>query len=158
MPDRIVIVDAHRANEAIPTFELKQMMGRVSRGDDTKPGHVDFILGMTKYDKVKARIDANEKNQVVSQLAEDLDVICFYLMPEISNGSVRSIDGVKRWYERSLNSFQGNTVDVPVIVEHLKECQCVIGIGNNILPTVLGQASARFYFRPAHILQWTANF
>ena len=158
MPDRIVIVDAHRANERIPTFELKQMMGRVSRGDDTKPGHVDFVLGMTKYEKVVEQVNANDKYQVESKLAEDLDIICFHLMPEIGSGAVRNVDAVKRWYERSLNAFQGNDIDIQMIVDRLQECNCVIAFQNNLIPTVLGQAAARFYFQPIHVMEWTKNF
>lgn len=158
MANRVIIVDAHRANERIPFFELKQMMGRVSRGNDTEPGKVDFVLGAAKYENVVADIKANAKYQVKSTLADDIDELAFHINAEISRGTIRTADDISRWYSRSLSFVQGKTCDIPQILDTLQDYGCIVVIEPRLQPTLLGLASARYYLTPARIHSLSESF
>lgn len=158
MADRVIIVDAHRAGQKVPFHEIKQMMGRVSRSGDKDEGKVDLIVGMSKYEGVEQDIAANKQYLIKSVLAQSVDEISFHAMAEISRGVIKTTADLQNWYERSLSFAQGNKVSFKKIIDHLSACESVITIKSNILPTLLGHASARYYFTPLNIFEWKRNF
>ena len=158
MADRVVIIDCHRANEPVPVYELKQMMGRVSRGGDTKAGHVDFVVGCTKSDYLEKQVKNGMKYNVQSQLVGEMDQVCFHVISEICNGRINQIDDIQKWYDRSLSKFQGNTLDTDEVINTLKSYDSIMLLKRNIVPTILGQLSSRLYFTPKQIFEWVSNF
>lgn len=158
MANRVIIIDAHRAKEKIPYFELKQMMGRVSRSGDSDSGKVDFILGMNKYDAVHEEIISNKKYIIKSSFASSFDELCFHLISEISSGNVSNISDMENWYNRSLSAFQGNKISWNDVVDELVRCESILKIKNNLLPTNLCHLAAKYYFCPFKVYQWMNNF
>ncbi len=158
MANRVIIIDAYRAGEKVPYFELKQMMGRVSRSGDTDSGKVDLILGMGKHDEIYEEITSNKKYVIKSYLASTYEELCFHLMPEISSGKITNIKEMQDWYRRSLSSFQNNQIDWNDVIEELSKCESIIKIKNNIIPTKLCHLASKYYFCPFKIYQWMTNF
>ncbi len=158
MANRVIIIDAHRAKERIPYFELKQMMGRVSRSGDSGMGKVDFILGMTKHDEIYDEVTTNKKYIVKSSFASTFEELCFHLAPEISAGNVSNIQDIEKWYNRSLSAFQGDRVNWDDVIDEMVSCEALLRIKNNFIPTTLCHLAARYYFSPFKIYQWMNNF
>lgn len=158
MADRVIIIDAHRAGQNVPIYELKQMMGRVSRGGDIKPGHVDFIVGVTKNNSVQDDILNSPKYKIESTIGNNIEELCFHIMAEISRGVIKTKDDILNWYKRSLHAFQNGTLNIDEIIDILKSYESILLVKNNIEPTILGKASSSLYFYPSKIYQWMCNF
>lgn len=159
MADRVVIVGARRGNSVVPISELKQMMGRAGRkqGSMEAIAEVDVIVEDSDAEYLEEGL-ADDSGMDVLSVMNALDEVCFHILPEISAGRVRDKATARQWFSRSFRHLQGGELDVQEVFDALLELEAVKKGAGRFTTTMLGEASAMFYFHPADVLSWKMNF
>ena len=153
----MVVVGARRGNTNIPISEMKQMMGRAGRKHGAGESEVDVIVEESDELYLEEGMEDDEGMKVISVL-DDIDSICFHILPEIASGRVKNLETARHWFSRSFRAVQGGKVDMREVFDTLVEYESIVERGGRVSTTPLGDASCMFYFHPADVLTWKTNF
>lgn len=158
MSDVVIVVGTKRGKEDVSTIELRQMTGRAGRkhGGETALAHI--IVEDDRIDEVREGLEHGANMDVNSSFG-DIDKLIFHLMPEIAAERVVNLYTATKWYDRSLSSFQGNTVDFQKVFEKMAEMGVIkLSPSDDIRPTNVGKIAADLYFHPGDVKSWLDNF
>jgi replicative superfamily II helicase len=134
------------------------MMGRAGRKHGLgTTAEVDVIVEESDEEYLAEGMKDDSGMDVLSVLS-DLDELCFHILPEISAGRVRDKATAREWFRRSFRALQGGEFDPQEVFDALVELEAAQMGAGRISTTMIGEASAMFYFHPADVAAWKMNF
>lgn len=157
MADRVIVVGAKRARQAVPISEIKQMVGRGGRKHNGEVCHATVIVEEDVAGDVEQGMDDSESFVVKSSMAES-DSLAFHLLPEICNERVSCTKTATEWFNRSFGAFQNQTPEVSKAFTILEAVEAVGWDGPKLRATPLGKIASRLYFHPGDVWAWRDNF
>lgn len=157
MADRVIVVGAKRARQAVPISEIKQMVGRGGRKHDGQVCLATVVVESELCEEVEQAMH-DEGSFVVRSSMSDADTLAFHLLPEICNEKVADEATAIRWYERSFAQFQDMKPDIEKSFRVLLACDAVGWDGKILRATALGKIASRLYLHPADVWAWRDNF
>ena len=157
MADRVIVVGAKRARQAVPISEIKQMVGRGGRKHDDSVCLATVVVESELADDVERGMEDSESFVVESSMS-DSDTFAFHILPEICNEKVTDEVTAAIWYERSFAKFQGQKPNIPKSIKMLEVCEAVGWDGDRLKATPLGKIASRLYLHPSDVWAWRDNF
>ncbi len=165
---RVVIVGDTCGLSPVPTWDINQMAGRAGRPRYDPRGDVYILVPESK--KIQSINRLKKQDLIKSTLLDFVGTaevphyktLAFHIVAEINQGNVKTPEGFREWYHRSLAAFQDHAFDDNVIDSTLsllesykaiylnedKEYQC----------TSIGKVASMFYFSPFDVADLKRNF
>jgi replicative superfamily II helicase len=156
MADKIIIVGTRRGGEKIPVSELVQMKGRCARTPNAT-GYVEIVVHEDDVEELIEDLQNTEKLRADSVLCND-DTIGFHLVAEICRGGVKTVQGAKKWFERSFAHFTQVEASVDNAIENLCLLEMIVRKGDFLIPFEMGHIATDLYFSPEDVYMWQDNF
>jgi len=157
MAQRVVITGVRRASHRISAGELHQMMGRAGREHGGASCLVDVVVEEQDED-VFDELETVDGMVVKSCLTRSMSMLCFHVLPEICAGRVRDVGSAEQWFSRAFGCRDGDRPDVEAVFMELDRFGAVEWDGNLIIPTSVGRIASTYYYHPADVSMWCANF
>jgi len=155
---RVVILGVHRGLVEVEVHEIIQEAGRAGRPQYDKEGDAYILLPKKKFEYHKNRL---EQPVYIQSQMKDPKVLAFHLVSEIHHGTIRSLEDVSDWYNRTLAHFQNNTLDEEVVdkvMQHLIYSGCVKEEDGEFKVTSTGTVASMFYYSPFDVADLYKNF
>lgn len=156
MADRVIVTGVRRARQRIPVGEVRQMVGRAGRSHDGSEFAAHIIVEESDYDFEDNYLSGEQLS--VSSSLSSVEAMAFHILPEICYGKVVGLDAAMSWHARSLGGFQGRSVDFDKVFVYLRQTGAIEWDGVRVRPRAVGEVSSSFYFHPADVAAWMANF
>ena len=156
MADRVIISGISRKGERVDFSELKQMEGRAGRKQGGDDCYCHYVMSVDEYEEFENDYYSDNQLEVFSQMNEE--ELCFHILPDIVNGSIKSSSDIRNWYERSLHYKQFGNITPQWIIKNLKRSGAIIFEDSVITPTELAKISVRFYLHPQVVYCLAENF
>ncbi len=156
---RVVIVGVHRGRDEVETYNITQMVGRSGRLGIDPRGDAYVLVPDSKAKFHRDRLNTPQK--IVSKLLEKPRNLAFHLVSEIHNESIKNIDDIYHWYERSLASFQSknlNPTNIKSLVEEMIQRKIVFENDGSLEVSTIGKIASIFYFSPFDVADYSRNF
>ena len=157
MADRVIVVGAKRARQAVPVSEIKQMVGRGGRKHGGPVCKATVICEYELLDDVEQGMNDADSFIVQSSMS-DVDSLAFHILPEICNGTVFNEETAVKWFGRSFAHFQNMNPSIKEAFDLLLESEAIEWKGAVLNATPVGRISARLYFHSADVWAWKDNF
>lgn len=147
MLDKVIVYDIKLRNEYVSSLEIRQLLGRAGRTyNQFQQGEV-YIFGKDDDNDIIDNYFYGKDNKICSNL-NDIDKICFHILPDIESGLVKNINDIDIWFSKSLSFIQGNRINQNDIFNYLLKNKC---IDNEFNILFNGFLSIRYYYTPNRI-------
>lgn len=162
---RVVIVGIHRGISKVMSLDIVQMGGRAGRVglDSAGTAHV-LINGYDKHEE----IPYCQKVEPIRSQINDIDILGFHLVSEISEKTVKNGIDALGWFKRTLAYHQQLFADADAqdqfiikTMDKLSLCGAIKEDPHNpknCVTTPIGDISSWFYFSPFDVASWKRNF
>lgn len=144
-----VVIGDKRGTSRVDPLDIKQMIGRAGR------------FGMySRGDAYLINCQLETEFKITSQLGKCLP---FHIVAEIYNGTFNTLQGLSKWYSRSLafqlREYSSWKVDLRATLDSLVEWNCITQKEDEIYTvTPLGRIARDLYLDPEDIYNWNKNF
>jgi replicative superfamily II helicase len=165
---RVIIVGVHRGLTEVENYDLWQMVGRSGRPKFDPAGDAYILVPESEKDhwirKIKKKLPI--RSTLLSYVGKEdnphYKTLAFHIVAEIHQGNVKTKEGFRNWFRKSLAYHQEQAFDDVLIdrtIEQLKDCRAV-----NITPegeyecTAIGKVASMFYYSPFDVSELRRNF
>lgn len=165
---RVVVVGCHRGLTEVENYDIQQMIGRAGRPKYDPRGDAYILVPETdkgmwiKKLKHKPPIRSTLLNHVGREDNPHYKVLAFHIVAEIHQGNVKTKDGFKQWFGKSLAHFQDHAFDDVLIdrtIEQLQQCRAVVlNDKGDYECTAIGKVASMFYYSPFDVSDLRRNF
>lgn len=156
---RVIILGVHRGKDEVETYNVTQMVGRSGRLGIDPRGDAYILLPNSNAKRHRDRL--NTPQNITSKLLEKPRNLAFHLVSEIHHKAIENVADIKKWYERSLASFQARNLNQTYISELLVEMidrKIVHNDDGNLEVSSVGKIASIFYYSPFDIADYSRNF
>jgi replicative superfamily II helicase len=87
-----------------------------------------------------------------------MESLSFHLCAEISLGNIKTVEDIKKWYERSFANQVGYEIEIDKVIKNMVKNGYIEEINGETKPTALSDISLKCYFYPNTIVAWRNNF
>ena len=155
---RVCVLGPYRGiSEQVKNYDLWQMFGRAGRPRYDPAGDAYMLLPRKKLNDLRKQIETPEP--ITSQMGYE-NVLAFHIVSEIHHGGIKTREGVRKWYSRSLAAFQkhdlGGAADVAI--QRLLDCKAIKEENGELKITPIGVVSSLFYYNPPDVKALYDNF
>lgn len=155
---RVIVLGVHRGKNLIPPEDIKQMLGRVGRKQDSEG---DSYLLLPDVSSLKEKERLKEKILIKSQLVGG-NKLAFHIVSEIFYGELTNLNEIEGWYKDTFAYFQNGSKgidDCYHAIDMLLQYGCIkINDKNGLEATQVGSISSMFYFCPFDVATLLSNF
>ena len=164
---RVIITGVHRGMSEVETYDIMQMAGRAGRVGFDPKGDVYILVPQSKSDEHIERISIpkNIDSQLLTHIGDEdnphYKTLAFHLVSEIHHGSIKTIDDIHEWYDRSLAKFQSLDLDDSIVdktIELLIQVGAIKEVEGQYEATSIGKVSSMFYYSPFDVSDLRRNF
>jgi helicase len=164
---RVIILGVHRGMTEVETYDIFQMAGRAGRVGYDPKGDVHILVPESKSDYHIERLSIPKEinSQLLSYVGDEdnphYKTLAFHLVSEIHHGSIKNIDDIHQWYERSLACYQAVDLDDSIVdrtLELLIQVGAIRENEGNYEVTSVGRISSMFYYSPFDVADLRRNF
>lgn len=164
---RVIITGVHRGTTEVDTYDIFQMAGRAGRVGYDPKGDVHILVPESKSDEHIERlsIPQNIESQLLTFIGNEdnphYKTLAFHLVSEIHHGSIKTIEDIHNWYDRSLAKFQSLDLEDSIVdktIELLVQVGAIKQVEDKYEATSIGKVSSMFYYSPFDVSDLRRNF
>lgn len=164
---RVVVTGVHRGLAEVENYDIQQMVGRAGRPKYDPRGDAYVLVPESEKNEWIKRLKT--KSPIRSTLLDFVGkaenpmykVLAFHIVAEIHQGNVKTKDGFKEWFRKSLAHFQDHAFDDKVIertIEMLEHCKAIFVEDGQYQCTAIGKIASMFYHSPFDVSSLRRNF
>lgn len=165
---RVIVTGVHRGLSEVENYDIQQMIGRAGRPKYDPRGDAYILVPESEKDfwirklKTKAPIRSTLLDYVGKEDTPHYKTLAFHIVAEIHQGNVKTKDGFKDWFRKSLAHFQDQAFDDVLIdrtIDQLKDCRAVaVNDEGEYECTAIGKVASMFYYSPFDVSDLRRNF
>jgi helicase len=164
----VIVTGCHRGLSEVENYDIQQMIGRAGRPKYDPRGDAYILVPESEKDvwikklKTKPEIRSTLLDYVGKEDNPHYKVLAFHIVAEIHQGNVKTKDGFKDWFRKSLAHFQDQAFDDALIdatIEQLQQCRAVmLNESGEYECTAIGKVASMFYYSPFDVSDLRRNF
>jgi len=163
---RVIVAGVTRGPEVVPSYDILQMIGRAGRPPADTEGDAYIFLPDSRSIELSKQI---LKPLPISSRILDVsilntyDTLAFHILSEVLSGSIKNKSDINNWYNKTLCSFQGVSINENILANTIDRM-----IKNNLIKnndetneyeiSSLGKVSCLFYYNPFDLSNLVGNF
>ena len=165
---RVIVLGVHRGLQEVENYDIQQMIGRAGRPKYDPRGDAYILVPESNKDEWIARL--RKKSRIRSTLLDFVGkpdnphykTLAFHIVAEIHQGVVKTKEGFKDWFRRSLAHYQDHAFDDTVVektFELLEQYKAIfINEDDEYECTAVGKIASMFYYSPFDVSDLKRNF
>lgn len=164
---RVIVTGVHRGLSEVENYDIQQMIGRAGRPKYDPRGDAYILVPESEKNlwikklKTKPAIRSTLLDFVGKAENPHYKTLAFHIVAEIHQGNVKTQEGFKEWFKKSLAHFQDQAFDDQVIertIELLEQCKAVVKKDDEYECTAVGKIASMFYHSPFDVSDLRRNF
>lgn len=164
---RVIVAGVHRGLQLVENYDIWQEVGRAGRPKYDPRGDAYILVPETNKDEHIARL--KKKTPIRSTMLEFVGTptnphyktLAFHVVSEIHHGGVKTKEGFREWFRRSLASHQDQDFNDAVIdrtIQMLEQCRAIVTEDGEYKCTAIGKVASMFYYSPFDVSDLRRNF
>lgn len=164
---RVIITGVHRGLTLVENYDIWQMVGRAGRPKYDPRGDAYILVPESTKDehierlKRKSPIKSTMLEYVGTEANPHYKTLAFHVVSEIHHGSIKTKDGFRAWFRKSLAYHQQHAFDDNVIdrtIQMLEQCRAIVVENEEYKCTAVGKIASMFYYSPFDVSDLRRNF
>jgi len=165
---RVIVTGVHRGLSDVENYDIQQMIGRAGRPKYDPRGDAYILIPESQKEtyvhrlKVKAPIRSTLLNFVGRSDNPHYKTLAFHIVAEIHQGNVKTKEGFKEWFKKSLANFQDHAFDDNVIertLSLLEQCKAIyVNEEGEYECSSIGKVASMLYYSPFDVSDLRRNF
>jgi replicative superfamily II helicase len=164
---RVIVLGLHRGLSEVENYDIQQMIGRAGRPKYDPRGDAYILVPESeravwvKRLEKKAEIRSTLLDYVGKEDNPHYKTLAFHIVAEIHQGNVKTDEGFKDWFRKSLAHFQDHAFDDTVMqrtIDLLGQYKAVTKEDGEYKCTAIGTVASMFYYSPFDASDLRRNF
>lgn len=165
---RVIVTGIHRGLTIVENYDIRQMIGRAGRPRYDPRGDAYILVPESHKDEA---IETLQKDTLIkSTLLEYVGTenephyktLAFHIVSEIHQGAIKTAEGFREWFNRSLAHFQDVGFNQQVLektIQMLERCRAIkIDENGEYKTTTIGTVASMYYYSPFDVSDLNRNF
>lgn len=164
---RVIVTGIHRGLSRVENYDIQQMIGRAGRPRYDPVG--DAYILVPESEKKEAVAALKKKQPIKSTLLDYVGTetnphyktLAFHVVSEIHRGSIKTKEGFKEWFKRSLANYQNDGIDEEIIdktIALLLKYKAIVIEEGEYKTTAIGMIASMYYYSPFDVADLKRNF
>lgn len=164
---RVIVTGVHRGLTVVENYDINQMIGRAGRPRYDPRGDAYILVPESCKDDVIEQL--RKQTEISSTLLEHVGtdenprykILAFHIVSEIHQGSIKTPEGFREWFNKTLAHYQNSEFDQKVLdttIDMLLKCRAIkINDDGEYETTIVGTIASMFYYSPFDVSDLRRN-
>jgi len=164
---RVIVTGVHRGLSIVENYDIRQMIGRAGRPRYDDRGDAYILVPESQK---KETIDMLRKDTLIrstlleyvgTEKSPHYKTLAFHIVSEIHQGSIKTPEGFKQWFNRSLAHYQDIGFNEEILektIQLLEQYRAIKIEDGEYKTTIVGTIASMYYYSPFDVSDLKRNF